>query len=139
MIASMLDLKRRMRDIFRALDRNESVTIFYRGKEKAILSPLPKPANVQWPAPMSGANLMISAGLRRVHLPRDEFPAGLLDGLPLPGDPQAKVFGTGIRPTSRNIVGHSPPSVFSLHPTFTWTQVPGPGRNVKRDFTKNLV
>ena len=28
-----------MKDIFLALDRNESVTIFYRGKEEAILSP----------------------------------------------------------------------------------------------------
>ena len=44
MKASILDLRRRMRDILRALDRNESVTIFYRGKEKAILSPLRKPA-----------------------------------------------------------------------------------------------
>ena len=28
-----------MKDVLLALDRNESVTIFYRGKEKAILSP----------------------------------------------------------------------------------------------------
>ena len=40
MKASILDLKRRMKDILLALDRNESVTIFYRGKEKAILSPI---------------------------------------------------------------------------------------------------
>lgn len=39
MKASILDLRRRMRDILLALDRNESVTIYYRGKEKAILSP----------------------------------------------------------------------------------------------------
>ena len=39
MKASILDLRRRMKDILLALDRNESVTIFYRGKEKAILSP----------------------------------------------------------------------------------------------------
>ena len=39
MKASMLDLRRRMRDVLRALDRNESVTIYYRGKEKAVLSP----------------------------------------------------------------------------------------------------
>lgn len=39
MKASILDLRRRMRDVLRALDRNESVTIYYRGKEKAILSP----------------------------------------------------------------------------------------------------
>ena len=40
MKASILDLRRRMKDILLALDRNESVTIFYRGKEKAILSPI---------------------------------------------------------------------------------------------------
>ena len=40
MKASILDLKRRMKDILLALDRNESVTILYRGKEKAILSPI---------------------------------------------------------------------------------------------------
>ncbi len=39
MKASILDLRRRMKDILLALDRNESVTIFYCGKEKAILSP----------------------------------------------------------------------------------------------------
>ena len=39
MKASILDLRRRMKDVLLALDRNESVTIFYRGKEKAILSP----------------------------------------------------------------------------------------------------
>ncbi len=39
MKASILDLRRRMKDILLALDRNESVTILYRGKEKAILSP----------------------------------------------------------------------------------------------------
>ncbi len=39
MKASILDLRRRMRDVLRALDRNESVTIYYRGKEKAVLTP----------------------------------------------------------------------------------------------------
>ncbi len=39
MKASILDLRRRMRDVPLALDRNETVTIYYRGKEKAILSP----------------------------------------------------------------------------------------------------
>ncbi|MXW77464.1 MAG: type II toxin-antitoxin system Phd/YefM family antitoxin [Gemmatimonadetes bacterium] len=40
MKASITDLRRRMKDILLALDRNESVTILYRGKEKAILSPI---------------------------------------------------------------------------------------------------
>ena len=43
MRASILDLRRRMRDILRALDRNEPVTILYRGKEKAILYPAGRP------------------------------------------------------------------------------------------------
>ena len=39
MKASILDLRRRMKDVLLALDRNETITILYRGKEKAILSP----------------------------------------------------------------------------------------------------
>ncbi len=39
MIASILDLRRRMGDVLRALDRNEEVTIMYRGKKKAVLIP----------------------------------------------------------------------------------------------------
>ena len=39
MKASVLDLRRRMKDILRALDRKEPVTILYRGKEKAVLYP----------------------------------------------------------------------------------------------------
>lgn len=45
MKASILDLRRRMKDVLLALDRNETVTIFYRGKEKAILSPTRKQTN----------------------------------------------------------------------------------------------
>ncbi len=39
MKATILDLRRRMKDVLLALDRSESVTIYYRGKEKAILLP----------------------------------------------------------------------------------------------------
>lgn len=39
MKASILDLRRRMADVLRALDRNEPVKILYRGREKAILLP----------------------------------------------------------------------------------------------------
>ena len=39
MEASFLDLRRNMKDILSALERNESVTIFYRGKKKAELRP----------------------------------------------------------------------------------------------------
>jgi len=38
--ASILDLRRRMRDVLRALERNEPVTILYRGREKARLCPV---------------------------------------------------------------------------------------------------
>ena len=40
MKASILDLRRRMPDILKALDRLESVVISYRGKDRAVLSPL---------------------------------------------------------------------------------------------------
>ena len=40
MKANMLDLRNRMADILRAIDRNESVTILYRGREKAVLMPV---------------------------------------------------------------------------------------------------
>ena len=40
MKASILDLRRKMRDILKALDQNESVTILYRGKEKGVIYPV---------------------------------------------------------------------------------------------------
>jgi hypothetical protein len=36
MKATITDLRYRMKDILKAIDRNETVTIFYRGKEKAL-------------------------------------------------------------------------------------------------------
>ena len=39
MKASVLDLRYRMKDILHALDKNELVTIFYRGKKKGVLYP----------------------------------------------------------------------------------------------------
>lgn len=39
MKATMLDLRRRTKDIIRALDRGESVTLTYRGKEKGVIVP----------------------------------------------------------------------------------------------------
>lgn len=39
MKASILDLRRRTKEILRALDRNESVSIFYRGKCKGTVLP----------------------------------------------------------------------------------------------------
>jgi antitoxin (DNA-binding transcriptional repressor) of toxin-antitoxin stability system len=40
MKASVLDLRRRMKDILRALERNESVTLLYRGRPKGIILPV---------------------------------------------------------------------------------------------------
>ncbi|MGA1864635.1 MAG: type II toxin-antitoxin system Phd/YefM family antitoxin [bacterium] len=40
MKASILDLRHKMKDILKALDQNEPVTILYRGKEKGIIYPL---------------------------------------------------------------------------------------------------
>ena len=39
MRATILDLRRRMPEVLRALDRHERVTILYRGKERAVLVP----------------------------------------------------------------------------------------------------
>jgi antitoxin (DNA-binding transcriptional repressor) of toxin-antitoxin stability system len=39
MRATILDLRRRMPEVLRALDRQEQVTILYRGKERATLVP----------------------------------------------------------------------------------------------------
>jgi len=39
MKASILDFRRRMKDILQALDRNETVTILYRGKKKGMILP----------------------------------------------------------------------------------------------------
>ena len=36
-----LDLRRRMGDVLRALEKNEPVTILHRGKEKAVIYPAP--------------------------------------------------------------------------------------------------
>lgn len=39
MQATILDLRRRMPAVLRALDRNEQVVVLYRGKERAVLIP----------------------------------------------------------------------------------------------------
>ena len=43
MKASVVDLRYRMKDILKALDRNETVTITYHGKPRAKLVPIDKP------------------------------------------------------------------------------------------------
>ena len=49
MKASIVDLRYKMKDILRALDRNEPVTILYRGKVKGVINPVnqPSPGKIQ--------------------------------------------------------------------------------------------
>ena len=49
MRASILDLRRRMSEILKALDRNEPVTILCRGQRKGILYPARPPAGKRRP------------------------------------------------------------------------------------------
>lgn len=44
MQASVLDLRRRMPEVLRALDRQERVSVLYRGKERAVLVPTGNPS-----------------------------------------------------------------------------------------------
>jgi len=39
MKATIVDLRYKMKDILKALDRNEQVTILYHGKEKGVITP----------------------------------------------------------------------------------------------------
>ena len=45
MKATILDLRRRMSEVLKALDRNEPVTIYHRGKKKGILYPVGSAGN----------------------------------------------------------------------------------------------
>jgi hypothetical protein len=49
MRANIVDLRYRMKHILQALDRNETVTIIYHGKEKGTIIP---------PAPHTGLNII---------------------------------------------------------------------------------
>ena len=40
MKASIVDLRYKMRDVLEALDRNEEVTVYHRGKARGILAPI---------------------------------------------------------------------------------------------------
>ena len=44
MRATIVDLRYRMKDVLKAVERGESVTVLYRGKEKAKIIPLEAPA-----------------------------------------------------------------------------------------------
>jgi len=40
MKTNAVDLRRNMKDIMRAIDRSEQVTVLYHGKEKAVIMPI---------------------------------------------------------------------------------------------------
>lgn len=42
MQASIVDLRYHMKEVLNALDRNEEITVLYRGKKKAIIIPVDK-------------------------------------------------------------------------------------------------
>lgn len=56
MQVSVVDLRRKMPEILRALDRRETVTLLYRGKKKALLVPVEEKKNRQpvWKQPAFG-------------------------------------------------------------------------------------
>jgi prevent-host-death family protein len=41
MKATVLDLRYRTKDVLKAVERGETVTVLYRGKEKALIQPIP--------------------------------------------------------------------------------------------------
>ncbi len=47
MKASVVDLRYKMNDVLKALDRNEKVTVLYRGKVKGILIPAEKKSHMK--------------------------------------------------------------------------------------------
>ena len=56
MNATIVDLRYRMKDVLRAIDRGETVTVLYRGKEKARLMPLPAASSAMSPSAPSIRN-----------------------------------------------------------------------------------
>ncbi|MDX8380445.1 MAG: hypothetical protein R8K48_10500 [Gallionella sp.] len=45
MQTNAVDLRRNMKDIMRAIERHEPVTIFYHGKEKAVIHAIDQPVS----------------------------------------------------------------------------------------------
>ena len=46
MKATVVDLRYKMNDVLKALDRNEKVTVLYRGKVKGVLVPAEQKSNM---------------------------------------------------------------------------------------------
>ena len=47
MEASVLDLRKKMREVLEAIDRRETVTLTHRGRRKAIILPYPEKKSVR--------------------------------------------------------------------------------------------
>ncbi len=79
MNATIVDLRYRMKHVLRAIDRGETVTVLYRGKEKAVLMPVPS-------APDSGAPKTEDQSLFGLWKDRDDMndPASYIRNLRLP-------------------------------------------------------
>ena len=90
MNATIVDLRYNMKNVLRAIDRGETVTVLYRGKERAKLTPIT-------PAPSSGAPKTKDQPLFGLWKDRDNIsdPASYvrrlrLPRLPLPRLPKSK-------------------------------------------------
>ena len=79
MNATIIDLRYKMKDVLRAIDRGETVTVLYRGKEKAKLTPIA-------PTPGSGAPKTKDQPLFGLWKDREDMsdPASYLRRLRLP-------------------------------------------------------
>ena len=79
MNATIVDLRYNMKHVLRAIDRGETVTVLYRGKERAKLTPIA-------PAPRSGAPKTKDQPLFGLWKDREDIshPASYLRRLRLP-------------------------------------------------------
>ena len=79
MNATIVDLRYNMKNVLRAIDRGETVTVLYRGKERAKLTPIA-------PAPSSGAPKTKDQPLFGLWKDREDMsaPASYLRHLRLP-------------------------------------------------------
>ena len=84
MNATIVDLRYNMKNVLRAIDRGETVTVLYRGKERAKLTPIT-------PAPSSGAPKTKDQPLFGLWKDREDIsdPASYLRHLRLPRRPPA--------------------------------------------------
>jgi len=92
MNATIVDLRYRMKDVLRAIDRGETVTVLYRGKVKAALTPIsPQLGTSDKGAPKTADQPLFSLWKERDDL---TDPASWLRSL---RQPRAVPGGTSIR------------------------------------------